>query len=239
MNKKIKCGLVILLLTLFSLNLYSQYIKSYEAGMKIRISPITMLDYTPRLRVGFEYVNKTKFQYGIDVGIGNSVLNKCRLNGLGWGNDYSFFEIRPEVKYVYRTSNSFLLYCSSELFFLQLTDHMFSGDYQIRGNQAVVVSYDEADFKKQKTGMHLKIGADFNVYKRFYFDVYCGIGFANRSIAYNNVINSIENEGLLFVEWFSQPHLFEGQENIIHITGGFRISYLLFSKCGFNISGNN
>lgn len=199
-----------------------------NTGLKLRIAPITMLDYTPRLRVGVEYTNQTKWQYGLDVGIGNPALNKWRLDGMVWEKEYSFFEIRPEIKYVYRKSTSFLLYCSAELFYLQLTDHLLSANYQ-KDNRHFVV-YDEADFKKHKTGMHLKTGADFNVFKRFYFDVYGGIGFANRTIAYANVVNPIENEGFLFVEWGPQPHLFEGQDLILHFTAGFRISYLLWKK---------
>jgi len=200
----------------------------FDTGLKLRITPITLLDYTPRLRVGIEYSNQTKWQYGLDFGIGNPTLNKWRLDGMVWEKDYSFFEIRPEIKYVYRKSTCFLLYCSAELFYLQLTDHLLSANYQ-KDNRHFVI-YDEADFKKQKTGIHLKTGADFNVFKRFYFDVYGGIGFANRTIAYANVVNPIENEGFLFVEWYPQPHLFEGQDLILHFTAGFRISYLLWKN---------
>ncbi|MBN2261907.1 MAG: hypothetical protein JW735_03280 [Prolixibacteraceae bacterium] len=218
-------NLIFLLFFVLPFCVYAQF----DTGLKIRLSPITMLDDTPRLRAGFEYSNQSKWHYGLDVGIGNSVLNKTRLKDMKWGNDYSFFEIRPEIKYVYRTSTSFLLYCSAELFYLQMTDHLLSGEFQ-KDKQRVFVTYDEADFKKQKTGMHLKTGADFNLFKRFYFDVYGGIGFANRTIAYANVVNPIENEGILFVEWGPKPHLFEGQDLILHFTAGFRISYLLWKN---------
>jgi hypothetical protein len=221
--------LFIFLITLFPLCGYSQGNIKQESQFKVRLTPITMLDYTPRLRGGVEYSNQTKWQYGLDVGFGNSVLNKWRLDGMGWGNKYSFFEIRPEIKYVYRTSTSFILYCSAELFYLQMTNHMLSGDYK-KHNHYGFITYDEANFNKQKTGIHLKTGADFNVYKRFYFDVYCGLGFANRTIGYTNVVNPVENEGFLFVEWGPQPHLFEGQDLIVHLTAGFRIGYLLWKK---------
>ena len=89
-----------------------------------------MIDYTPRLRFELEYFSNKKLGYSIDLGIGNYFLNKGRLEGMIWGKDYSFFEIRPEIKYALKRNKYYTFYCATEFFYLKLSDNLQSGHYQ-------------------------------------------------------------------------------------------------------------
>jgi hypothetical protein len=46
----------------------------------------------------------------------------------------------------------------------------------------------------------------------------------------SDIINPIEGEGPIFVEWVPQNFLFEGESVIFHLTGGFKIGNTLWKK---------
>ena len=79
-----------------------------------------MIDHNPRLRVGVEYISDKKLGYSIDFGMGNNFLNHWRLNGLVWGQDYSFFEVRPEIKYLFKNTQKSYTYAAFEFFFINM-----------------------------------------------------------------------------------------------------------------------
>lgn len=217
------------LILLFTHDLYSQ--EDFESGssLRVEVSPLTMIYYTPRFRFGFEFLSNNKLGYSINFGIGNSSLNKARLDGLIFGNDYSFFEIRPEIKYVLIKNEDNSFYCATELFYIKMRDQFKSGHYQKKDSYNEIV-YDSAIFNKQKTGVHFKAGIGINIFKRLDFDLYGGVGIAERKIDYSDIVNPIEGERPIFVEWIPQPDLFEGKSVIFQLTMGYKIVYTLWSK---------
>jgi len=220
--------LLLSMLLLLTFEIYSQEDYKNES-IRVKINPLTMIDYTPRLRLGLEYFSNKKLGYSIDLGIGNYFLNKGRLEGLIWGKDYSFFEIRQEIKYALKRNKYYTFYCATEFFYLKLTDRLQSGHYQ-KENSNNVIEYESATHIKQKTGVHIKTGVALNLLKRFDIDIYGGMGIAERKINYTNVVNPLEGEGRIFVEWVPQNYLFEGKSTIFHLTMGFKIGYLLWRK---------
>ncbi len=216
--------LVLLLAFIVIQNCASQ--ETYEARdyLIIKAMPLSMIDYRPRLRFGLEYKANNRLGYSIDLGIGNMYLNRWRLDGLIWGQDYSFFEIRPELKYIFENTQDYYLYFALELFYMEMSDHLLSRYYE-KENSNVKTTFESATLNKQKYGFHLKAGANIIAYKRLNIDIYGGFGFAKRNIAYTDVVNPVTGTEAIFLEWGPQPELFEGESTIFHIALGLKMGY--------------
>ncbi|MBN1118893.1 MAG: hypothetical protein JXA77_16910 [Bacteroidales bacterium] len=197
--------------------------------VRINIMPLSLIDYTPRLRIGLDFDTKGQFGYSCDFGIGNSKINNGRLDGMIWGKNYSFYEIRPEIKYTLLENNYSNLYCATEFFYLLMRDQLESGHYQ-KENSDFEIEYDYANFRKQKYGAHLKGGVSLSLYERLNVDFYWGIGVAERIIDYTHVLNPVEMTEPIFVEWVPQNYLFEGESVIFHMTMGFKVGYIFRRK---------
>lgn len=186
--------------------------------------PLTLIDYTPRIRAGVEMKRNNKIGYCLDVGYGNYWLNKNRLifDGMIWNEDYKFFEIRPELKYYFNSPVSDNNYYSSlELFCIHITDQMHN-DYFHKDNSENTIDFDRADFRKNKLGLHLKAGGNVIAFKRLNFDFYFGLGVAWRQFHYQNVINP-SNGTHGWYEWYAPKYRFEGERFIFHTTMGCKV----------------
>jgi hypothetical protein len=95
--------------------------------------------------------------------------------------------------------------------------------------------FDRANFSKLKHGVHLKGGVDIAISRKFDLDIYAGLGAAKRKITYQDVVNPIEESDPIFVEWLPQPHLFEGESKLLHLSMGVKIGYRLWTKKNFII----
>ncbi|NOZ45931.1 MAG: hypothetical protein GXO79_04025 [Chlorobi bacterium] len=204
----------------------TNYVKSYG----IHIMPYTLLDYTPRLRLGIDYNTGSKLGYSFDVGIGSFFLNKNRLDGMIWNEDYSFNEVRLELKYFVKKNSNSLFYCSTELFNIIMSDNIKNG-YFHKENSSSLVFYDVAEFNKHKLGLHLKSGIELILFKRIDFDFYGGIGVAYRNIYYKNVVKPDigEYNSYVFEEWGGHSYKYEGKTIMLHFTLGIKAGFI-FSK---------
>lgn len=225
-----KHSIMVIFLSLFFIqNCFSQENCEVRNWLTFKVMPFSMIDYTPRLRLGLEYKSNKKLGYSIDFGIGNNFLNQWRLNGMIWGQEYSFFEIRPEVKYLFKNSQNYYFYGAMEFFYIDMKDFLESGHYE-KENSNVETTYESATFNKQKYGLHLKGGMNIIVSNRLNFDFYGGFGFAKRTISYTDVVNPVDGTEPIFVEWIPQPYLFEGESIIFHMTLGVKIGYTFWIK---------
>jgi len=188
-----------------------------------------MIDHNPRLRVGVEYISDKKLGYSIDFGMGNNFLNHWRLNGLVWGQDYSFFEVRPEIKYLFKNTKKSYTYAALEFFFINMRDVLESGSYQ-KANSRIETTFDRATFNKEKYGLHLKGGINYFVSNRLNIDFFGGIGFAKRNFSYANIVNPVDRTTTIFVEWIPKDYLFAGESTFFHTTLGVKIGYTFFVK---------
>lgn len=187
-------------------------------------TPIAIIDYSPRWRIGIEYDTQTRLAYSFDIGFGNYALNKFRVNGLKWGADYEFLELRPEVKYYFsETRSEKNLYAGVELLFLQLNNaftNITLGD----------IMYEEAIFHKQKFGGHFKVGA--TTYDGpIYVDLSIGVGTAHRNRYYTDKTNP---QPTTFYydhrEDWGDGHLNVGKSLIWHFTYNLKIGFVLWRK---------
>ncbi len=213
---------IVLLSFLLTQNISSQEITEIKNHLNFNIMPLSMVDPTPRFRFGVEYIPKNRIGYSIEVGIGNNFLNKWRLNA-PFGHDYSFFEIRPEIKYILKGSDYYYPYLATEFFYINMNDYLESGHYW-NGNSNIETTYDAAKFSKQKYGIHFIGGMNLSVWRRLNLDFYGGIGVAKRIITYTDVVNPVESPEQMFVE-FPSYYLVEGESVILHLTLGMKIGY--------------
>jgi len=221
--------LITFLSLLFIQKGFSQESSELRNNIGIKVMPLSMIDYTPRLRFGLEYISNKKLGYSIDFGIGNKFLNQWRLDGMIWGQDYSFYEIRPEIKYLFVNNKNYYFYSALELFYLNMKDILESGHYK-KENSNVETTYESARFNKQKYGVHLKGGINLIISERLNFDFYGGFGFAKRTISYTDVLNPVDGTESIFVEWAPKNYLFEGESIIFHMTLGVKIGYTFWIK---------
>lgn len=231
----------ILLISFFTLILlnqtYSQENAKISHILNLKAMPLSLFGDNPRYRIGLEYIAKNNFGYGIDIGYGNSQLNQWWLSNLQWGKDYSYVEIRPEIKYLAFNRKDYFLYGAIEFLFAEMNDYLESGEYQ-KEDIKNGTSYESARFMKRKTGFHLKAGFNAVALKRLNFDFYGGLGFVKRTISYTDVVNP-RNDRNIFVEWIPQPHLFEGEMLILHATLGLKVGYTFPMKQKITPSNTN
>lgn len=221
-----KITLIALLLFLFVQKGQAQKQNDFGASpaLGVKIMPLSMIDFTPRYRFGIEYISGKKFGYSLDVGFGNSFFNQWRLSGLIWGRDYTFWEVRPEFKYLFARTKDYYFYVATELFYMDMRDLLLAGQYQ-KKNALIETTYESARFNKQKYGLHFKCGINVVVSEYFQVEFYAGMGLAERIIYYTDVRNPMDGAREVIARWFPQNHLFEGRNTIFHPALGLKFGY--------------
>jgi hypothetical protein len=199
--------------------------------------PLPWIDKNPRLRLGMEYVTHNRMGYSLEIGYGNRHLNHSRLENVVWGDAYSFFEVRPEIKWYVddnrlapwkrKYPSSIPRYFAVEAFYQEMHDHLDNNDFSPKINPTPI-SYEQASFKKIKIGAHAKLGLKLLLWKKVVIDFYEGIGLAYRKISYTDVINPLPleepgtNEG-----WFPEPYKNEGAYLLFQFSLGLRVGYII------------
>src|SRR5690242_11400585 len=120
----VKMLLAVLFLLVLTREGQSQADSGSIGALTAYVVPLTWVDRNPRLRLGMEYHAHNQMSYSLEVGFGNNLLNHSRLEKLVWGQAYSFFEIRPEIKWYRREEKEFDLYWGAEFFYQHMSDHL-------------------------------------------------------------------------------------------------------------------
>lgn len=227
-----KFKIVLIVFICVAQNLFSQDEKAIGRSLELHTMPLTLINSSPRFRFGIEYNVGPKLGYTLEVGAVKSLLKKGMVKDWSGGKDYSFFEIRPEIKYYfYKAADNYSsLYCATELFFILKKDLFERDSYYLENSYFSYVLYDEARMKKVKYGIHFKGGIKQLLFKRFDLDLYGGIGIAYRKIDYSNVINPFVDICHKYDEIIPQYEKHEGESVIFHATFGCKIGYILFRK---------
>ncbi len=208
------------------------------AGMlNLYVVPLPWIDKNPRLRLGMEYTSQNHMGYSLEVGYGNKHLNTARLEDVVWGQEYSFIEFRPEIKWYRKTAKPFPwyvnkptqlpLYLAVELFYQQMHDRLSNNDFSPKSGPTDI-AYDEASFKKIKIGAMAKAGFKVIIWKKVVLDFYQGLGLAYRKISYTNVVNPmpLEQQGTI-EQWWPESYKNEGAYFLLQFSLGFRIGYII------------
>jgi len=186
----------------------------------IHIMPLTLLDYTPRLRLGFEYINN-RIGHDIEIGVGYSYFPNWGLRNSVWDKSYKFFEIRYETKY-YLSSFKNRAYLSSEFFYINLMSDLKNNYYYLNKSQKAY-SYDSALFTKIKYGFHLKFGFRALYFDKMSIDFYSGLGIAKRITNFKNLVNPTLIQEPIFEEWFIPSYKYQKSIYLFHLTLGIKV----------------
>ncbi|MFK7812675.1 MAG: hypothetical protein AB8B59_09285 [Maribacter sp.] len=177
--------------------------------------------YAPRMRFGYVQHITTHWKAGLDIGYGTKGLSSIFSYGNNTGVEYTLWEVRPEVYYIFNPEVKTLKYLSVELFYID-QDHVFENDdYNSETNGKT--SYDRADFTRQKYGMHFKFGLFLDMGKHLGFNFFGGIGFRFADKEYSNVINPQEDN--IYNSWFAGPYEREGKVFGFNPSLGIKIYY--------------
>lgn len=186
----------------------SQDIYETKGNFAIHVVPLALIDPNPRIRIGIEYHGFNKLGYSLDVGLGKRFLKDLSLTEGPWGNQYTFFEIHPELKWYTLESGRFESYLSLELFYSILTDQLSDNDYYEESDSQNFY-FEQASFSRHKIGLLLKVGNKWHFAGPMFFDMSAGFGIAYRDISYDDVTGMITND-FNTGEWFLPPYKKEG-----------------------------
>jgi hypothetical protein len=234
----------VLLLFLFIICLpwksFTQKDSSLVGTLQGYVIPFPWIDKNPRLRLGMEYHAHDHKSYSLEIGFGNNSLNQSRLDRGVWGQAYSFFEVRPEIKWFphikwikketfwtpwyLRNSNPLPRYFAVEVFYQEMHDVLENNNYNPKAGETEV-AYDQASFKKIKIGGHAKVGIKILIWKRVVLDIYEGVGLAYRKITYFNLVNPRAFEAT--DEWWGDSYKNEGAYFLLQLSLGVRVGYVL------------
>ncbi len=199
-----------------------------ENRLNFKLAPFSLMQNMHRVRFGVEYISDSKLGYGIDVGLGSYDTYVMPFNNHEFGDDYLFYEIRPEIKYLTINKKYFFTYSAVEFFYMQMNSTMRNGVYQERGI-GPSHSYEKAYLEGQKYGGHIKFGINI-IAGNFNFDFYTGIGLAKQVFEYSEVTlnptpSYIDNDYNAF-----KPYLQEQNKLIANFDLGFKIGYTILKK---------
>lgn len=155
----------------------------------LTFSPLSTLDFhAPRMRFGYVPHLADHWKLGLDLGLGSGLglLSNQRESK----NDF-LWEVRPELYFILKPEARVIKYLSAEFFYIGQSSTLLNDSYE--REDGMNLQYDQADYERQKYGMHLKFGLFLNAGRHWGFNFYGGIGFRLKTTSFRNVINAREN----------------------------------------------
>lgn len=220
-----KIVLFICLVLIFTDSLKGQSNKLSIQSVGAKTTLFTLTPYNPRYRLGLELILNNHLGFSFDVGYGDNDLYHLFNNNKI--QSYQFKELRTELKYLLVSNKSNYTYCAIEGFYSTKKETIIFSSYQAKGDD-VFTNYEQANHNSLKKGLHYKSGINFYLSKKINLDIYLGIGFANRDISYNEVLNPSQSNDPIRNSIFGQGYLIEGNKNIFHAITGIKIGYDLY-----------
>lgn len=213
-------------LIILSQNVEAQNINGSAGTLELHVVPQVLVDRNPRLRLGMEYHGLNKWGYSMEIGWGNRAFNGLALQESVWGEDYSFFEIRPELKRYLGESRKIENYLAAEIFYSNMTDKLLTQDYYQKGTLHTIF-FDEARFKREKLGLLIKGGSKLIFFDGLIVEFTCGIGIAYRDITYSDIINPTVVADFKIQEWLSPPYKNEGEKFLAQFIAAIKFGYII------------
>lgn len=190
-NLIFKILLIILLLNTLLLNAQTNdnaETENYKNNSFVSVSLLSHLNtQTPRWSVGYIKNINDKWKIGFDFGYGNKNISIYNSKD-NLGKEYKLWEIRPELYYLINSKKKSVQYFSTELFYIDHKDTFI--DYHYFPQNGESMSYDKANFHRQKYGFNIKYGFFLFSKKRLAFNFFTGLGLRVRNNTYSEIINS-------------------------------------------------
>ncbi|HKJ43607.1 MAG TPA: hypothetical protein VKA27_16035 [Sunxiuqinia sp.] len=183
-------------------------------------SPINTLN--PRWRIGYIQHLSTRWKAGIDFSFGNREISFSDF-GNKIENAYQLWGIRPELYYLLRSRRRTQKYISAELFYIHHKDTYH--DNFIISRDRHFNYYEQARFKRQKFGAHIKAGIFQSISKRLGLNIYAGFGFRFRYNSFSNIMNPSQRRDIRDMFVFDYNEI-EGLNLNVDFSLGFKLFYL-------------
>jgi hypothetical protein len=222
--------LIIILLALFSLSACSQSEK-----VLIKFCPLTILDLNePTIQGGIELKvsNKITWYNEFGIKIGHSLSDSYTDTAFVKSNG---FKVKSEIRYYYKNKDKFTFdgnYFAANIFFIHDL-HNRAITYSQSQSTDTSTRTDDFGVKKNVYGINFVYGQQTAISKRFYIDVYGGLGLRLRNIS---TINEEYNKNTDIIQDPIDPKIWEigetadanaGFSILPNFTLGFRLCYRL------------
>lgn len=221
--KSLKIAFLLFLIAFSTKAQNGQANNSESKSSYVNVSVFSMADlYAPRLRFGYIQHLAPHWKAGLDFGYGTKSLAFLTTDA-NVGTEYSLWEIRPELHYIFNPEAKTLKYVSVEAFYID-QDHVFvNNEYRSSNNEEL--RFAQADFTRQKYGMHFKFGLFLDIGKHLGFNFFGGLGFRIADKQYTNVINA--QEVIETARVFNGPYDKEGRTFGFNPSLGVKFYYKL------------
>lgn len=216
---------IVFLILLIPIGLLAQTIENIESKNESFITTDIVSPFyfhyntnysTPRWRVGYLKNLTEKTKIGIDVGYGNANSSLIIT-----GNHYSLWEVRPEYYYIINPTRKTLKYFSLEMFYINHEEEFITQAFYSDQNE--YLSFDKADYSRQKIGILPKFGMFINLCNRIGLNFYTGLGLRFRINKYSNFTNLRENQS--HEEHFPPYYRSEGNKLGVEFNIGLKLYY--------------
>jgi Outer membrane protein beta-barrel domain len=175
------------ILYLFAFVFVSLNLNSQNFHFEFTTSPISLIDPThPNIRVGGEFYIGKHFSVSADFGYGMTLNYK--LMSLFYDSrdytKYNFYQIRPEIKYLFLIDDNQHCYVGLEYFYLE-ENNIIKNDYY--DDFIGQLHFSKANYFRNKEGVHLKFGAKVSLDQNFIMDIYLGPGIIRKYAEFSNM----------------------------------------------------
>lgn len=147
------------------------------------LSPI--LSTAPRYNVGYYRHLTPNLKIGLTAGYGNKRSSILKGN-YDTSEKYQLWEVRPEISYLYRLKKKTPHFVSLEYFYIRHTDVFHKSRYY---EDWFVVSFEQADYKRVKSGLTINYGMQISLAPNFGIIPQIGLGFKNRMVSFDDLVN--------------------------------------------------
>lgn len=150
----------------------------------------------PRINMGYIHSLNERWSVGSSIGYGNDSFI------YSYKDDYSLFEIRPQVLYNLGKGKRFQHFLSLEAFYITHKETLFNSDLTPVNdlNGAIeTIAFDSADFTRLKYGFTINYGEYMNLSKRLGLRTLVGGGIRFKDNVYSNLRNprAVESDRFL------------------------------------------
>lgn len=198
----------------------------------VHVMPFQYFCENPNLRFGIEQMSYNK-SLCLDIGFGNNSLTKTSVMTHGLTEKYTYFTIRPAVKFYLNRMELKRFYTSVELYFEQYKSILYNNSF-IPNNSNYVFDYEKACLNTKNTGINWKTGYDILIFNKIHLDFFFDIGFIIQNLNYSDV-KYIQSNGTQLPYtfpvsiWRKLPYA-EGTRLFLKANFGFKIGFLFMNN---------
>lgn len=146
---------------------------------------LTYVKFSPSVNLGVMHKVGDRVWLGAEGGIG------VKVNKFERGENYRYYEIRPEVFYDLRPNTKLKHLVSAELFYIKHNETFTNAKYNLNNE---TYRFDRADYERTKIGGNINYTLMYYFSDNFGVMQKVGLGVRNRNVEYSNVLGKAVSE---------------------------------------------